>query len=138
MLTFSHTAEGITPEQLRGFFVGWPQPPSPETHVALLRGSDHVVLALDKGRVVGFITALSDGVLYTYISLLEVLPEHQGRGTGSELVRRLLGSLAGLYPIDVLCDPALQPFYARLGLRPATGMMLRRYDRQARWPLPGK
>ncbi len=31
----------------------------------------------------------------------------------------------------MLCDPDLQPFYARLGLRPATGMLLRNYDRQA-------
>jgi hypothetical protein len=25
----------------------------------------------------------------------------------------------------------VQPFYARLGMRPATGMMVRHYDRQA-------
>jgi hypothetical protein len=36
-----------------------------------------------------------------------------------------------LYAIDVLCDPPLQPFYASLGLRPATGAMRRNYEHQA-------
>src|SRR5947209_3134906 len=83
------------------------------------------------GQVVGFITAISDGVLSAYIPLLEVLPAYQGQGIGSELARRLLAQLRDLYMVDLLCDPEVQPFYARLGLRPATGMLLRNYDRQA-------
>ena len=31
----------------------------------------------------------------------------------------------------LLCDPDVQPFYARLGLRPASGMLLRNYERQS-------
>lgn len=134
---YRDSAEGITPGQLAGFFVGWPNPPSPETHLRLLRGSDFVVLATDEAhgappaRVVGFITAVSDGVLCAYIPLLEVLPEYQGRGIGGELVRRMLARLEHLYAVDLLCDPELQPFYARLGLRPAVGMLVRNYARQA-------
>jgi hypothetical protein len=50
--------------------------------LSLLAGSDHVVLAIDKasGDVVGFITALSDGVLCAYISFLEVVPGYRQRG----------------------------------------------------------
>jgi len=33
--------------------------------------------------------------------------------------------------VDVACDPAVVPFYRRLGLRPATGASLRRHDRQS-------
>lgn len=127
------SAEDIFPNQLRGFFVGWPNPPSPETHLAILRRSDAVVLAVDDetGQIVGFVNALSDGVLNAFIPLLEVLPEYQGRGIGSGLVKRLLAQLGDLYAVDLLCDADLQSFYARLGMQPAQGMMLRRYDRQA-------
>jgi GNAT superfamily N-acetyltransferase len=133
---YSCGIEGITPEHLDGFFVGWPNPPSPETHLRILEGSDHVVLAIDDAvdggaAVVGFITAISDGVLTAHIPLLEVLPDYQGAGIGSELVRRMLELLDDLYAVDLICDTDLQPFYARLGLRPAPAMMVRRYERQS-------
>ena len=124
---------GVAPEHLAGFFVGWPNPPSPATHLRLLHASDHIVLALDvtTNAVIGYITALTDGVLFAYISSLEVLPAWQGHGIGSELVQRLFARLKDIYAIDLLCDPDVQPFYARLGLRPATGMFIRNYARQS-------
>jgi ribosomal protein S18 acetylase RimI-like enzyme len=133
MVFYTESIVGVTAEQLGGFFVGWPNPPSAETHLRLLEGSDHVVLALDaeEYRVVGFITALSDGVLSAYISHLEVLPEWQGRGIGSQLLERMLARLDGLYGIDLLCDPPLRSFYAQHGMRPAAGMCVRNYDRQS-------
>ena len=85
----------------------------------------------ESGRIAGFITAISDGVLSAYIPHLEVLPSYQGQGIGTELVRRMLEKLSGLYMIDLLCDPEVQPFYARCGMKPATGMMIRNYDRQS-------
>ncbi len=133
MILYTDALDGITPDHLRGFFVGWPNPPSPETHLRLLAGSDHVLLAIDRAsdRVVGFVTAITDGVLAAYIPHLEVLPEHQGRGIGTELMRRMLAKLDAFYMIDLLCDPDLQPFYARLGMRPVPGMAVRNYDRQS-------
>jgi len=133
MISYADSVDGITANWLRGFFVGWPDPPTPATHLKLLQNSAHVLLAVDDGagRVVGFITALSDGVLAAYIPLLEVLPEYQGQGIGSELVRRMLDRLRGLYAVDVMCDATLQPFYARLGMQPYTGMILREYERQS-------
>ncbi len=131
-MRFVHSIDTISADQLHGFFVGWPNPPSPETHLAILRRSDAVVLAIDEetGSVVGFVNALSDGVLNAFIPLLEVLPAYQGRGIGSELVRRMLAQLGDLYAVDLLCDAEVQPFYARLGMIAGQGMMLRRYDRQ--------
>jgi hypothetical protein len=46
-------------------------------------------------------------------------------------VRRMFARLAHLYMVDLLCDPELQPFYERLGMRPASGMLLRNYARQS-------
>src|SRR5262245_50233200 len=133
MIIYADSLAGIGPNNLRGFFVGWPNPPAPETHLRILSGSDAVVLARDDATeaVVGFITAISDGVSCAYIPHLEVLPEYQGRGIGSELARRMLEKLSRLYMIDLMCDPDVQPFYARLGMHPATGMLIRNYARQA-------
>ena len=132
MIDYTDSLDGITPATLAGFFDGWPNPPSPETHLRILAGSGAVVLAreIERGAVVGFITAITDGVLSAYIPLLEVLPEYRGRGIGGELVRRMLAKLDGLYMIDLLCDADLQPWYTLHGMRPATGMMVRAYERQ--------
>lgn len=136
MIEYTDTPENISPDDLRGgFFEGWPNPPSPETHLRLLRGSDEVVLALaESGDVVGFITAVSDGVLSAYLPLLEVLPGYRGGGIGGELVRRMLAKLDDLYMVDLTCDPDVQTFYALFGMEPATGMMVRRYERQSGAP----
>ena len=130
---YSDLLEGIEPSQLEGFFVGWPNPPSPERHLELLRGSAAVVLARDGEQVVGFVNAVSDGVLSAYIPLLEVLPTYQGRGIGSELVRRLVARLASLYMVDLCCDAELEPFYRRLGFQTLDrGMGIRNYEALAR------
>lgn len=132
-IRYLDSAGKIAERQLPGFFVGWLDPPAPKTHLAILMGSDHVVLAYDDEieRVVGFITAISDGVLSAYIPLLEVLGPYRGQGIGSELVRRMLDQLDGLYMIDLLCAPVLEPFYARVGFKSGFGMMIRNYRHQS-------
>lgn len=134
MLTYRDTPEGLEPTQLSGFFEGWPDPPTPETHLRILERSDVVVLAMTDApapRVIGFATAITDGILAAYIPLLEVLPGHRGRGIGRELIRRLLARLDHLYMVDVTCDPEVLPFYAALGLTPAVGASRRRVANQA-------
>ena len=130
VIEYRDTAEGLEARQLAGFFVDWLRQPTPEAHLEILHGSAHVVVAIDEesDQVVGFVTAISDGVLSAYISLLEVLPEWQGRGIGSELMGRLLKQLEGLYMVDVLCDADVQAYYARFGMKRSVGMNIRRYD----------
>lgn len=133
MIDYLDSAENITADQLHGFFVGWPDPPTPEVHLRLLHKSDAVVLAQDTatGQVVGFITAITDGVLAAYIPFLEVLPEYQHRGIGQTLVRRILARLQDLYMIDLLCDEDMQSFYERFEMYPAVGMCARNFLRQS-------
>jgi GNAT superfamily N-acetyltransferase len=92
MISYIDSTANITADNLHGFFVGWCNPPTPETHLRLLENSDHIVLAIDieTGNVVGFITAISDGILSAYIPFLEVLPDYQKQGIGSELMHRML------------------------------------------------
>ena len=133
LIKYVDSLDGTRSANLNGFFVGWPNPPSPDKHLEILTKSDAIVLAIDKttGQVVGFINAISDGVLSAYIPLLEVLPEYQKQGIGSELVRRMLSQLSGLYMVDLLCDKELQPYYERFGMKPISAMMIRNFDRQS-------
>ena len=131
MIHYTDTVVGITPEVLTGFFVGWPNPPSPETHLNILQGSYAVVLAVDGERVVGFVNAISDGTFAAFIPLLEVLPEYQGQGIGSELMQRMEEMLSQLYSLDLICDPDVQPFYERIGWQKSVGMSCRNYERQS-------
>ena len=133
MIEYHSDLTRVSPEHLCGFFQGWPNPPSAETHYRLLAESSHFVVAQpqDSTSVVGYITALSDGVLSAYIPHLEVLSDHRGQGIGSQLVRSLLDRLGEMYMVDLMCDEDVQPFYERLGLRRSVGMSLRNYSLQA-------
>jgi ribosomal protein S18 acetylase RimI-like enzyme len=136
MISYTDSLANITSEHLQGgFFVGWPNPPSPATHYRILANSAAIVLArIAEGTVVGFITAVSDHISCAYVPHLEVLPAYQGQGIGSELVRQMMEKLRHLYMIDLVCDPPLQRFYERLGMRPVVGMVIRNYARQSGEP----
>ena len=117
-----------------GFFVGWPNPPDAATHLRLLRGSYYANVAIDAatGKVVGFINAVSDGVLSAYVPLLEVLPQYQGRGIGGALIQQMLDALNGLYMIDISCDEHVAPFYAKFGaIIHGRACIFRNYDAQS-------
>jgi ribosomal protein S18 acetylase RimI-like enzyme len=129
MITYTDSTTNVTPEMLRGFFQGWRKPCTPEEHLQILNGSSFFLLAIDTevNRVVAFVTVLTDGVQAVFIPLLEVLPEYQQQGIGSELMRRVLDKYKNIYSIDLICDPELQAFYKRFGMMPSVGMIVRNY-----------
>ena len=130
-ITYQETTNGIRPSDLQGFFVGWPNRPSPEGHLMILQGSYYLVLALSKScGVVGFITAITDGVSCAYIPYIEVLPDWQRKGIGTELVTRMMEKLKPFYTIDLICDEDVQGFYEKLGFSERRGMTIRNYDSQ--------
>jgi predicted N-acetyltransferase YhbS len=125
--------DNLDERAVAGLFSYWGNPPAPVNILRIFQGSDHVVLAMDdeNRQIIGYITAVTDGVSAAYIPHLEVRSEWQGQGIGSELVQRMLARLSHIYMIDLICDEDLQPFYTRLGFRPWTGMIVRNYARQA-------
>lgn len=132
MISFQDNCKDITSDMLKGFFVGWKECPDSNKLFSILNNSDYRFVAIDDGsrRVVGFINAISDGVLSAYIPLLEVLPEYQGRGIGSQLVKLMLDKLKDHYMIDIVCDESIQKFYEKFGLKKYSAMILRNYDKQ--------
>lgn len=132
-MLYKNSLDGISSDMLTGFFVDWPNPPSPQTHLKLLKNSSKVVIAVDDktNQVVGIITAISDGVLSAYIPLLEVLPEYKNKGIGKELVNQMLKELDHIYMIDLCCDDDLVPYYEKFGMTRTNGMIWRNYQMQA-------
>lgn len=127
LITYKDSLDSITLDQLKGFFVGWPEPPSAGKFLNILRQSTHVWLAIDNddNKVVGFINSLSDNELTAYIPLLEVLPEYQGRGIGKKLVQQMLDTLKSIYMIDLVCDKELNSFYDKFDFMQYNAMIKR-------------
>jgi predicted N-acetyltransferase YhbS len=53
---------------------------------------------------------------------------YRKQGIGAELVRRMLDTLKAIYMVDLVCDPDVQPFYERLGMRRYSAMIVRNYE----------
>ena len=117
----------ITPVMLQGFFIGWPTPPTPDTHLKILQNSHVAFVAIDtlSNQVVGFINAISDGILSAYIPLLEVLPPYQNQGIGRQLVNLVLAEYKDLYMIDCCHDESLAPYYKKFGAYPGQASLFR-------------
>lgn len=129
MIVYKTDLNGITKDQLKGFFVGWKDPLTPEKHLEILQNSYIFVLAVDneKNNVVGFVNVLSDKLQFAFIPMLEVLPNFQNKGIGSKLMEIILSNLEHIDCVDLTCDPELQPFYERFKLLRSRGMVIRRY-----------
>jgi ribosomal protein S18 acetylase RimI-like enzyme len=132
-MIYKNSLDGISSNMLEGFFVDWPNSPNPQTHLKLLQNSSKVVIALDDhtNQVVGFITAISDGILSAYIPFLEVLPEYKNNGIGKELVKQMLKELEDIYMVDLCCDDDLVPYYEEFGMIKSNGMLVRNYRMQS-------
>ena len=133
MIEYRNSLSGITPDQLRGFFVGWPKPPSRETHLKILQNSAHIWLAIDTEtrQVVGFVNAIADRTLAAYIPLLEVLPEYHFKGIGEGLMSRMLASLSDYYMVDLVCDREHRAGYKSLGMVSRIAMTVRNFEKQS-------
>ena len=132
MIKYMDHLRAISPRDLKGFFVNWPNPPAPHKHYQILENSTYRIIAIDEetDKVVGFINALSDEVLYAYVPLLEVLPEYQNRGVGRQLVEKMLLKLKDYYAVDLCCDDNLENYYNKFGFFKAAGMIKRNYQKQ--------
>lgn len=117
----------------KGFFEGWPNPPSEETHRKILKNSYLSVVAIDdeSDAIVGFINVISDGILSAYIPLLEVVPKYRNRGIGKDLMELVLESTRDLYMVDLSCDENLVKFYEGFNMHKGRAMLVRNYDMQS-------
>jgi len=132
-IEYKKDLSGITEGMLKGFFGGWLNPPNSETHLKILKNSYYFIIAVDRDvdKVVGFISAISDGIIAAYIPLLEVIEPYRGKGIGSELVKRTLEEFADLYMVDICHDVDLAPYYTRFGAHKGSASLFRNFGVQS-------
>ena len=80
-----------------------------------IEGSARVVGLYHDGEQVGFARAVSDGVAMAYLADVFVLPEWQGRGLGTELVREVVDGGPHAHLKWLLHTRDAQAVYTRLG-----------------------
>ena len=68
--------------------------------------------------LVGAGRALADGVDCAYIADVAVHPDHQGRGLGKAIIRRLVAQAEGHKKIILYANPGAEGLYARFGFLP--------------------
>jgi GNAT superfamily N-acetyltransferase len=97
----------------------WSSAQRPELlHKALL-ASHSLVSAWDGSKLVGLGNAISDGYLVVYYPHLLVLPDYQGRGIGTELMRRLMARYEGFHQHMLVADGRALDFYRKCGFERA-------------------
>jgi GNAT superfamily N-acetyltransferase len=97
----------------------WSSAQKPELLRKALLASHSLVTAWDGERLVGLGNAISDGYLVVYYPHLLVLPEYQGRGIGTELMRRLMARYKGFHQHMLVADGRALDFYRKCGFERA-------------------
>ena len=127
MVRYTDSLHRFSSNQFQNFCSGWKHPLSSEKLFEILKAGYCVVVAYDTENFqpVGFVYAISDGILSAFIPLIEVLPEHQHKGIGTELMKLILERLENFYMVDLCCDDSLEKFYSRFGFLSCSGMVKR-------------
>ncbi len=96
---------------------GWTTPTNRPTEALLAWRHSWPALVVTEGeQVIGFVRALTDGEVTTYIADLLVDPRYRRRGLG----RLLVEACHALYPhtrLDLISEEDAVPFYRREGFR---------------------
>jgi ribosomal protein S18 acetylase RimI-like enzyme len=96
---------------------------SPERLKTVFSNSMFRRFAYEDGVLVAAGRALADGADCSYICDIAILPSHQGRGLGHELIDQLVELSRGHAKIILYAVPGKEGFYARHGFRRMTTAM---------------
>jgi GNAT superfamily N-acetyltransferase len=90
-----------------------------EALVAVLGNSWHLIAAYDGDTMVGIGRVVSDGVLHAMVYDLIIDPKYQGRGIGTEILKRLVAKCrdVGIRDVQLFCAEGKRAFYERRGFR---------------------
>ena len=78
------------------------------------------VAAYDGHRLIGSGRVVSDGIFHALVVDVIVLPEYQGKGIGTAIMRQLTEycQRARIRDVQLFCAKGKSTFYERLGFRP--------------------
>jgi predicted GNAT family acetyltransferase len=122
--TWTYRVEDVDLDELSHLYRVAPMGDKPPEELAIVFGNSmFACFVYFEGALVGAGRALADGADCAYIGHVAVHPEHQGKGLGSAVVRRLVELSRGHKKIILYANPGTEAFYHRLGfLRMSTAM----------------
>ena len=95
----------------------------PDVLATVFGNSMFVRFAFAGDTLVGAGRVLADGLDCAYVADVAVHPNHQGRGLGSEMIRRLVDAAGGHKKIILYANPGTEGFYTTLGFLPMNTAM---------------
>jgi GNAT superfamily N-acetyltransferase len=124
--TWVYDADGLDFGELSELYRIAPLGNKPPDALATVFGNSMFVCFVYAGAVLaGAGRVLADGLDCAYIADVAVRPDHQGRGLGQEIIRRLVALAAGHKKIILYANPGTEGFYRKLGfLRMNTAMAI--------------
>ena len=90
----------------------------PDALKTVMGNSRYKCFVYDGTELVGAGRVLADGLDCAYIADVAVHPEHQGRGLGRAIIRRLVARADGHKKIILYANPGREGFYRKLGFLP--------------------
>ncbi|NQD64368.1 GNAT family N-acetyltransferase [Bacillus haikouensis] len=91
---------------------GWWEERKEEDIEEMLKQGDSVG-AWNKGELIGFARAVSDGKFRAYIEDVVIHKDYQNSGTGTKLLAQLVDELSHIDIISLFCEEELLPFYEK-------------------------
>ncbi|AHV95740.1 GNAT family N-acetyltransferase [Paenibacillus sabinae] len=86
-----------------------------------IANSVYGVIAISDGNVIGMGRIVGDGAMYYYIQDVAVLPEHQNKGIGKEIIDKLLNYInvncAGAGFVGLFASHGKDEFYEKFGFK---------------------
>jgi GNAT superfamily N-acetyltransferase len=117
-------SEGVDWDELSSLYRIAPLGQKPPDALRTVFGNSMFRCFVYAGAVlVGAGRALADGVDCAYIADVAVHPDHQGRGLGKAIIRRLVAQAEGHKKIILYANPGTEPFYLELGFLPMNTAM---------------
>jgi ribosomal protein S18 acetylase RimI-like enzyme len=110
--------EGIDWERMSELYMKAPLGnKSPSDLKTVFSNSRYKCFLFERGTLVGAGRALADGLDCSYICDIALLPEYQGKGLGTIIIKHLIEKSKGYKKILLYSAPGSEGFYTKLGFK---------------------